>query len=228
MPSYNTGRMPNRDPKRPFTLEREDGDQWSRGQQAALAFSLFTIGLGLVAVYARSATSKGSAQGSSAEGSSAERVKRTTTIERSPEELYRAWRDFERLPRFMTHLESVRVIDDRRSHWIAKGPAGKTFEWDAEITDDVRHERIAWRSTGQADVPNRGSVRFTPATGGRGTVVTLDFSYHPPGGKIGAAVATLFGEEPGQQAQEDLRRFKQLMEAGELPTIQGQSSGRTQ
>ncbi|HUS15005.1 MAG TPA: SRPBCC family protein [Chloroflexia bacterium] len=143
-------------------------------------------------------------------------VKKVVTIDRSPAELYSFWHNFEQLPRFMRHLEAVQVTGPGRSHWVAKGPAGKTVEWDAEITDDQPNERIAWRSLEGADVPNAGSVRFTPATGGRGTWVQVELEYDPPGGKAGALVAKIFGEEPEKQVYDDLRAFKQVMEVGEI------------
>jgi uncharacterized membrane protein len=143
-------------------------------------------------------------------------VKKSLIINRTPEELYRFWRDFENLPRFMKHLESVRVTGDGRSHWVAKAPAGSSVEWDAEITEDRPNELIAWRSLEGADVDNSGSVRFERAPGNRGTIVKVEIDYNPPGGVIGAAVAKLFGEEPGQQTQDALRCLKQVMETGEI------------
>jgi uncharacterized membrane protein len=148
-------------------------------------------------------------------------VRNSIIINRPPEELYQFWRDFENLPRIMYGLESVRVTGERRSHWVAKAPAGTTVEWDAEITEDRPNELIAWRSLEGADVDNSGSVRFEPATGGRGTVVRVEMEYNPPGGALGAAVATLFGREPGQQAQEALRCFKQVVETGEVVVSDG-------
>jgi uncharacterized membrane protein len=147
-------------------------------------------------------------------------------INKAPEELYRFWRNFENLPRFMNHLESVTPLGGDRSHWVAKAPAGARVEWDAEVYNEKENELIAWRSLEDADVNNAGSVRFRRAPNGRGTEVKVVLNYEPPGGKIGAAIAKLFGEEPGQQIEEDLHRFKQLMEAGEVPTTAGQSSGR--
>ncbi len=160
-------------------------------------------------------------------GQSGIRVEKSVIINKSPEELYRYWRNFENLPRFMNHLESVKVMGDKRSHWVAKAPAGTTVEWDAEIINEKENELIAWRSLEGADVDNSGSVRFQKAHGGRGTEVKVEIRYTPPGDVLGAAVAKLFGEEPQQQVDEDLRRFKQLMEAGEIPTSEGQSSGRS-
>lgn len=144
------------------------------------------------------------------------RVKKAITINRSPEEAYRFWRDFENLPWFMAHLESVRVIDERRSRWKAKAPLGATVEWEAEIIEDRPNELIAWRSLEGADVPNSGQVRFVPAPGGRGVEVQVELRYDPPAGIVGATIARLFGEEPSVQVNGDLRRFKQVMEIGEV------------
>jgi uncharacterized membrane protein len=118
------------------------------------------------------------------------------------------------------------VIDDRRSHWKARGPAGKTVEWDAEIIDDRPNERIAWRSLEGADVENSGVVRFVKAPGGRGTEVHVEIRYSPPGGVLGAWLAKLFGEEPGQQVEDDLRALKQIMETGEVVRSEGTLGGR--
>jgi len=143
-------------------------------------------------------------------------VTKTMTIGLPVEEVYRFWRDFQNLPRFMAHLESVVVQGDRRSRWTAKGPAGKTFSWEAEITEDRPNELISWRSMPGADVPNTGTVRFLPAPGGRGTELRVDLKYDPPAGLVGASVAKLLGKEPGEQIEGDLRRFKQVMETGEV------------
>jgi uncharacterized membrane protein len=153
-------------------------------------------------------------------------VEKSVTINRPAEDLYRFWRDFTNLPRFMKHLDSVSASGQRRSHWVATGPAGVKVEWDAEITEDRPNELIAWRSLEGADVANAGTVRFEPSTGGRGTVVRVVFDYTPPAGALGAAVSKLFGEEPRQQVEGDLRRFKSVMEAGEIPTSTGQPAGK--
>lgn len=154
------------------------------------------------------------------------RVDQALTINAPVEEIYNFWRNFENLPQFMKHLESVTKTDEMRSHWKAKAPLGMTVEWDAEIISDIPNELISWRSVEGADVSNAGSVRFLPSTGGRGTVVKIELRYEPPAGKLGAALAWLTGEEPSVQIYEDLRRFKQLMETGEIPTIEGQPAGR--
>lgn len=154
------------------------------------------------------------------------RVEKSVTVNRSPEELYRFWRKVENLPQFMHHLESVQATSATRSHWVAKAPAGATVEWDAEIINDEPGALIAWRSLEGADVDSAGSVRFVPTPAGRGTEVKVKMHYSPPGGIIGATIAKLFGLEPGLQLQEDLRRFKRIMETGEIATTEGQPSGR--
>lgn len=143
-------------------------------------------------------------------------VAKAITIRTAPDQLYSFWRNFENLPRFMFHLEAVRVINDRRSHWVAKAPAGSSVEWDAEIVEDRPNERIAWRSLPDADVKNSGSVEFRPAPGSRGTEVHVEVHYDPPAGKLGAMVAKLMGEEPARQIGDDLRRLKQVIETGEV------------
>lgn len=143
-------------------------------------------------------------------------VHKAITVNRPPEEIYQFWHNFENLPSFMSHLESVQTMGDRRSHWKAKAPAGMTVEWEAEIIEDRPNEQISWRSIEGADVDNAGTVRFRPAPGSRGTEIHVELRYSPPGGKLGAAIAKLFGEAPDQQIGSDLRRFKQVMEVGEV------------
>jgi len=152
------------------------------------------------------------------------RAKTAATVNTSPEQAYRQWRDLERLPEFITHLESVKETGGR-SHWVARAPGGRTVEWDAEIVEDVPGERIAWRSTEGADVDSSGSVRFAPAPGDRGTEIIVELEYAPPGGAVGAAVAKLFGEEPNQQLRDDVRRFKQVVETGEVVVSEGTPDG---
>jgi uncharacterized membrane protein len=153
-------------------------------------------------------------------------VEKSITIADSPEELYRFWRNFENLPRFMENLESVTELDGNRSHWVATGPGGKRVEWDAEIYNEKEGEFIAWRSLPDADVTNAGSVHFQEAPGGRGTYLKVVLNYNLPGGKAAALFAKLFGQEPGQLVENNLKRLKQLFEAGEIPTTEGQPSGR--
>jgi uncharacterized membrane protein len=155
-------------------------------------------------------------QGRAATGTGGVQVTESITVNRPVQEVYGFWRNFENLPRFMEHLESVRVTEGGRSHWKAKAPAGATVEWDAELVDDRPNESISWRALSDSTVPNSGSVRFREAPGDRGTEITVDLRYQPPGGKLGAFFAKLFGEEPSQQVKSDLRRFKQVLELGEV------------
>jgi uncharacterized membrane protein len=160
------------------------------------------------------------ANGTAAARSGHVKVEHVVTVNRPPIEVYQFWRDLENLPRFMSHLLSVEVTGPRESSWRARGPAGMTVGWRAEILEDREAEWIAWRSI-EGAVENRGSVRFAPAPGGRGTEVRVQLQYRPPAGAAGRTLAWLFGEEPEQQIEEDLRRFKQLMEAGEVPLSDG-------
>jgi uncharacterized membrane protein len=155
-------------------------------------------------------------------------VETSIAINKSPEELYRFWRDFKNLPLFMRNLESVTELDQTRSHWIAKPIGNARVEWDAEIYNEKENELIAWRSLENADVVNAGSVRFQVAPAGRGTYVRVTMNYNPPAGYVGASFAKLLGAEPAQLIEDDLRRLKQIMEAGEIATIDGQSSGRAE
>jgi uncharacterized membrane protein len=154
------------------------------------------------------------------------KVEKSVTVSRPAEEVYRFWRNFENLPRFMDHLESVTVIDETQSRWVAKAPAGTRVEWDATIHNEIEDELIAWRSLPGADVNNAGSVHFTPVGDGSSTEVLVVLSYEPPAGKLGAAVAKLLGEEPSKQVEDDLRRFKQVMEGSEVPGNSKQPAGR--
>jgi uncharacterized membrane protein len=152
-------------------------------------------------------------------------VRAAVTVNKPAGEVYSFWRDLELLPLFMNHLESVRTTGERTSHWVAKAPAGRAVEWDARIVDDRPNELIAWRSVEGGDVPNDGTVRFAPAPGGRGTEVRVELRYDLPGGKLAATVAKLFGEEPAQQVRDDLRRFKQVLETGEVVRSEGSPEG---
>jgi uncharacterized membrane protein len=143
------------------------------------------------------------------------------TIRASAEDLYKRWREFEDLPSFMFHLDSVTVGEDGRSHWVAKGPGDTKVEWNAEVTEDVPGRRIAWRSVEGSAVENAGTVELRPAPGGRGTELRVSLTYSPPGGALGALVAKVFGEEPAQQVSDDLRRFKQLVETARSPGLTG-------
>lgn len=147
------------------------------------------------------------------------------TINRSADELYREWRNLESLPERMQHLESVEELGDGTSHWAAVGPAGKVFEWDAEILQDIPGKLLSWRSLPGSDVVSAGSVNFDEVPN-HGTRVTVRLQYDPPGGKLGAYVAWMMRQEPSQQIREDLRAWKRRLETGEVPTTDGQPSGR--
>jgi uncharacterized membrane protein len=157
------------------------------------------------------------------------RVERAVTVNRPRAELYQMWRDFENLPRFMQHLESVQVdeTDHERSHWVARAPLGKSIEWDAEVIEERENELLVWKSLPGSMVESMGRVEFMDAPAGRGTIVRVSMEYNPPAGSLGAAFAKLLREEPGLQIKNDLRHFKQMMEAGEIPTVDGQPSGRS-
>jgi uncharacterized membrane protein len=141
-------------------------------------------------------------------------VEEAIRIYRPVSEVYAYWRNLENLPRFMEHLEEVRVSDRLHSHWVAKGPLGVNVEWDAEIINDIPPTLLSWKSVGQADVVSAGSVRFKPV-GENATELRVKLQYDPPAGKVGATVAWLLGEDPERQIAEDLQRFKQLIETGE-------------
>ena len=142
---------------------------------------------------------------------------RAVTINKPVGEVYRFFRDFSNLPQFMENVVSITVADERQSHWVVKAPGGKTVEWDAVVTDEAQDRYIAWESQPGADVPNSGRVDFRDA-GQRGTVVTATITYDPPFGVVGKIIAKMFQREPAIQARRDLRRFKQLMETGEIAT----------
>ena len=152
-------------------------------------------------------------------------LRAAVTVWRPPEEVYRFWRDLENLPSFMYHLKSVTVDSAGRSHWVANSPLGAPVEWDAEITEDVPNARIAWKSLPGAKIDNRGRVEFTPTADGRGTEIRVTMSYAIPGGTLGKAVATLFGESPDQQVNDDLRRLKQILETGHVVRSDGSPEG---
>jgi uncharacterized membrane protein len=147
------------------------------------------------------------------------------TVRRQPDEVYAFWHELENLPRFMAHLESVEPKGDGLSHWKAKGPAGRTVEWDARIVEDRPGELISWQTVDGSAVQTTGTVRFVPAPGARGTVIHLDMDYAVPGGAVGSAIAKLFGEEPQVQVKDDLRRFKQVVETGVLVRSEGSPEG---
>lgn len=155
-------------------------------------------------------------------------ARKSVTVDQPAETLYRFWRDFTNLPRVMQRLESVRAVGEGRWHWRARGPAGMSVEWDAELVDDRPNQLIAWRSMPGASLEHSGEVRFRSVPGGRGTTVTVELQYTPPAGVLGAGIARLLGQAPEQHLQEDLRRFKQLMETGEVVVSEGALLGAAQ
>ncbi|MFT3786465.1 MAG: SRPBCC family protein [Tepidisphaeraceae bacterium] len=155
------------------------------------------------------------------------KVEHSVLIGRDASELYPMWRDFEGLPDLMSHLKSVEVLDDRRSRWTTKAPilVGGSVSWEAEMTEDVPNERIAWQSIPGSTVANAGTVWFEKAPGDRGTIVHVVLDYTPPGGVVGKVAAKLFGQDPHRQLREDLRHFKRRIELGEELTTKGQPTG---
>ncbi len=153
------------------------------------------------------------------------KVKASITVRQPLAEVFVVWEKIENLPVFMEHLESVRPTGNGRSHWTAKGPVGRSVEWEAEVIAVTPNEIIEWRSVEGSDVENSGTVRFTPAPGLRGTEVHLEMEYDSPGGKLGEAVAKLLGEDPTHQVKDDLRRFKQVLETGEIARSESTPEG---
>jgi uncharacterized membrane protein len=221
-----------------FDVNVGPGERWISGIAGALLLGyglrrrryravLAPLGLGLIgrAVSARSlinrALGRNSAEGRTSPVASLERgegarIDRTVLIARPAADLYRFWRQFDTLPRFMDNLESVTLQGGRRSHWVAKGPLGARVEWDAEVHNEIPNELIAWRSMPGSEIDQAGSVHFTPTE--EGTEVRVVLRYAAPAGKVGDRVAHLLGDDPSQQIADDLRRFKQVMEAGDIPT----------
>jgi uncharacterized membrane protein len=201
-------------------LKSEDND---RGRVAAATAAVLGV-TALDFLTGRQLSQKGNGAEGGREGSPARQARskggvevvEAITINRPRNEVYGFWHNFENFPRFMAHLESVRVIDERRSRWTARAPVGATVEWDAETIEDRPNELIAWRSLPESTVPNSGTVHFRDAPGDRGTELIVHLQYQPPGGRLGALVAKLFGEEPSQQVKGDLRRLKQVLEIGEI------------
>jgi uncharacterized membrane protein len=194
----------------------------SSREKLALGLGLAGLGIGAAVWAAKHRRQSGTREATDR----AVRVEHVVTVNRNIHDVYAFWKDFENFPRFMRHLASVERIDERHSRWRARGPAGLKVEWDAETLEDRADEWIAWRSLPGSRVENSGSVRFSPAPGARGTEVRVQLQYTPPGGAFGRGLAWLFGEEPDIQVKDDLRRFKQLMETGEIPISEGPSLRR--
>jgi uncharacterized membrane protein len=191
-------------------------------QPGRLGLAATTV-LGVAAVDAYA--TRQHARGALAEADLEVPVDVSIAINSTPEKLYAFWRNPENLPRFMSHLETVRTTGERTSHWVAKAPAG-SVEWESEIIDDRPNELIAWRTLPGSEITHRGVVSFEAAGNGRGCIVHVGMVYGAPGGTVGAGLAKLFGEEPELQIRRDLRALKQLLETGEVATTRGQPSGR--
>jgi uncharacterized membrane protein len=181
-----------------------------------LSASAAVLGVTALDIYAGTQLRRSEDGESAEETDRAIHLKTAVTVNKPVEEVYRFWRDFNNLPRFMHHLEAVRITGPRTSHWKAKAPIGMTVEWDAEIIEDTPNESIVWRSLEGADVDNSGAVRFKPAPGDRGTEIILEMNFRPPGGVIGAKLGKIFDAVPRTQMKNDLRRFKQVLELGEV------------
>jgi uncharacterized membrane protein len=158
--------------------------------------------------------------------SSAVKIEHVVTVKLSRDEAYAFWRNPANLPRIIQFVESVEMLTDRTAHWRVSGPAGTTIEWDAEIINEIPGELLAWKSVGDAEISNAGSLHFRPAPNGRGTEVRIVLEYEPPGGHLGAWIAKLLKENPDAQLRDALRRFKQIAETGEVLQVEGQTSGR--
>jgi len=152
-------------------------------------------------------------------------VEEAVTVQAPAGQVYTFWRDFNNLAKFMKHVKSVEVLDEKKSHWVVEGPAGKNVEWDAEIINEEEGKLISWKSLPGAEVDNTGTVQFREAPAGRGTEVRVTMEYLPPAGKLGLAIAKVFGKTPGAEVRDDLRRLRQIIETGEVPTTEGQPRG---
>ncbi len=200
-------------------------DRNGRGLGVALAGIGLTLGTVAVGSVLAHKTRKGSSPDDAPDytgrrTSGADAIGRTVTIRKPREELYRIWRDFKRLPEFMENLERIDVSDQSagRATWHIKAPAGQTVAVETEVSEEEEGRLIAWRSVAGSDIETSGRVTFEDAPGDRGTRVTLEMSYDPPAGALGRAIAKLFLREPQVQARHDLKRFKMMMEAGEIAT----------
>jgi len=199
-------------------LKQRTGERRMRTKAATLAV------LGIAAVDLYAAARAGNQQHGKGRPGPLE-LYASVTVNKSPEEVYAFWRDLENLPTFMLHLQHVSEDGDGRTHWVANAPVRRKVTWDAEITGDEPGRRISWKSLPGADVDNSGTVHFAPAPGGRGTEVRVVMHYDVPGGRVGRVLAKVFGEEPEQQVRDDLRRFKQVMETGDIVRTDGLPHG---
>jgi uncharacterized membrane protein len=194
-----------------------------RGSVAARAISTAVV----VAITAADVAAATAHQRMSAQASPSRDVylERSIIVNKTPRECYDWWRDLRNMPRFTRNLEKVTQLDEKHSHWVSRQFAGTRLEWRSRINEDVPGERILWSATHDSTFSHAGSVTFAPATGGRGTLITASIHYHVPGGRVGAALAQFLGPDPIGEVRENLRRFKQLLETGEVATTIGQPSG---
>ncbi|RBY74730.1 cyclase [Geodermatophilus sp. TF02-6] len=204
------------------------GDRFRRLRTATVAVA--GIALLDVVTAVRSARSHGTGPAAALPGTapweSAIDVSAATTVNKPAAEVYGYWRDLEQLPTFMAHVREIRTLDGgERSHWVAEAPWRRTVEWDAEVVEDRPDRLIRWRSLPGADIANTGAVEFRPAPGDRGTEVRVRLTYAQPGGRVGKVVAKLFGEDPEQQVRDDLARFKQVLETGQVVRSEGSPEG---
>jgi uncharacterized membrane protein len=199
-----------------LALSRHDG----KGLRRTIATTAIVAGITAVDVYAAVRHAKAVRRGSGIE------LTASTTVRKSPDEVYGYWRRLDQLPTFMAHVDEVRIDGDSRSHWSVSAPFGRHVEWDAEITQDVPGSRLAWSSINGAKIKNAGAVRFSPAPRDQGTEVHVTLTYRAPGGKLGEALARWAGENPRQQLDDDLRRFKQVLETGEVTRSEGAPWGK--
>ncbi len=206
-----------------------DGKGPGLGSLVAGGYALYRAATGHCALYqamnVSTAPNMPKPRALAAVAAAGDEVVQSVTINKPAAAIYQWWHDYQNLPKAMTHL--IRVdVDGKKSHWVAKGPLGMKFEWDAETTLDVVNREIAWRSMPGADVDTVGSVQFKELPNTRGTEVRVAIRYAPPGGKAGMLLSKVVGQSPDAQLRADLRRLKQLLETGEVATIDGQSSGR--
>jgi uncharacterized membrane protein len=195
-------------------------------RHTARALGVFSVGLAAAQVVAPKRVARlAGVDGRGGDDGGGVKARAAVTIARPRDEVYAFWRQLENLPRFMIHLQSVEETGGGRSHWVGRAPAGKTVEWDAEITAEQPGKLIAWRSLPGSDIHNEGTVRFLDAPGKRGTEVHLELSYDAPLGALGDLLAKAWGEQPEQQVKDDLRRFKQVLETGEVVISEGSPRG---
>jgi uncharacterized membrane protein len=154
------------------------------------------------------------------------RVRKSVTVNRPIADVYAFWRNFENLPQFMRHIQSISVLENGRSHWVAQNSGESALEWEAVLVGDTPDEQITWQAVEDGDMHTDGSVQFRPAPGDRGTEVLVDIKYHPPVGKLGAGFIRLFGTHPEQLLYDELRMFKQIMETGEVVRSDGAVPGQ--